>query len=241
MHTWIMAATCSLTPLLAGCNDTGVGPAEPADHTPMGGAIAASLVGVSTEPFGSYGGVAVIRTTGMFEGVTSLGAFRVPFEIVIPEDPAHSIGVVLVEPPHFAFGPIGRDGVLGRDLLFGMGFAYAAVGWGDHALNILDPSAPGLLLADELLASPGAPRSLVKDGPLRVTVVVVEPGGRIAEHEAPGPITVQPLDGWIRFTAQGATHELGPGQLLALGAGLRHSVSSEEGGAFLRTHGHPGG
>ena len=84
-------------------------------------------------------------------------------------------------------------------------------------------------------------RSLVKDGPLRVTVVIVEPGGRIAEHEAPGPITVQPLDGRIRFTAEGDTHELGPGQLLALGAGLRHSVSSDEGGAFLLTHGHPGG
>jgi quercetin dioxygenase-like cupin family protein len=82
-------------------------------------------------------------------------------------------------------------------------------------------------------------RALVQDGPLRVTLVVVEPGGRIAEHEAPGPITVQPLDGRIRFTAQGATHEIGPGQLLALGAGLRHSVSSEEGGAFLLTHAHP--
>lgn len=81
----------------------------------------------------------------------------------------------------------------------------------------------------------------MKDGPLRVTVVVVEPGGRIAEHDAPGPITVQPLDGRIRFTAGDATHEIGPGQLLALGAGLRHSVSSDEGGSFLLTHGHPGG
>jgi quercetin dioxygenase-like cupin family protein len=84
-------------------------------------------------------------------------------------------------------------------------------------------------------------RSLVKDGPLRVTVVQVEAGGRIAEHAAPGPITVQPLDGRIRFTAEDGTHDLGPGQLLALGPGIRHSVSSDEGGAFLLTHGHPGG
>jgi quercetin dioxygenase-like cupin family protein len=84
-------------------------------------------------------------------------------------------------------------------------------------------------------------RSLVKDGPLRVTVVVMEPGGRIAEHEAPGPITVQPLEGRIRFTAEGGEHDLGPGQLLALGAGIRHSVSSEEGGAFLLTHCQPEG
>lgn len=82
-------------------------------------------------------------------------------------------------------------------------------------------------------------RSLVKDGALRVTVVVLEPGGRIAEHEAPGPITVQPLAGRIRFTAEGDTHEIGSGQLLALGARLRHSVSSEEGGAFLLTHCQP--
>lgn len=82
-------------------------------------------------------------------------------------------------------------------------------------------------------------RTLVKDGPLRVTLVVVEPGGEIAEHHAPGPITVQPLDGRLAFTALGATHEIGPGQLLSLGSGIRHELSSADGCSFLLTHGQP--
>ncbi len=81
-------------------------------------------------------------------------------------------------------------------------------------------------------------RTLLKSGALRVTLVVLAAGGEIAEHEADGPITVQPVSGRIRFTAQGQDHDLGPRQLLALGAGIRHSVSSESGGAFLLTVSH---
>lgn len=83
-------------------------------------------------------------------------------------------------------------------------------------------------------------RTLVKSGPLRVTLVVVAAGGDIAEHEADGPITVQPVQGRIRFTAGGRDYDLGPGELLSLGPGVRHSVSSEAGGAFLLTVSHAG-
>ncbi len=75
-------------------------------------------------------------------------------------------------------------------------------------------------------------RTLVKSGPLRVTQVVLAPGGEIAEHQAGGPITVQPLEGGIRFTAGGTAPDLGPGQLLSAGPGIRHSVSSDEGRRF---------
>jgi len=78
-------------------------------------------------------------------------------------------------------------------------------------------------------------RTLVKDGPLRVTLIVLGPGGELREHSAPGPITVHALEGRIRFTTGGADHELVPGDLLALGAGVAHSVASEEGGGFLLT------
>jgi quercetin dioxygenase-like cupin family protein len=78
-------------------------------------------------------------------------------------------------------------------------------------------------------------RTLVKDGPLRVNMVSLGPGESLAEHHAPGPITVQVLDGRIRFTAGGSDHELLAGELLALGAETPHSVMSEEGGVFLLT------
>lgn len=78
-------------------------------------------------------------------------------------------------------------------------------------------------------------RTLLKSGPLRVTQVVMPPGGAIAEHEADGSITVQLLEGRIQFTAAGKVHDLGPGQLLSAGPGIRHSVSSKEGATFLLT------
>ena len=82
-------------------------------------------------------------------------------------------------------------------------------------------------------------RTLLKGGSLTVTLVSIAAGGAIAEHRAEGTITVQPLEGSIRFTALGAAYDLAPGQLLSAGPGVPHSVSSEEGGSFLLTVGKP--
>ena len=78
-------------------------------------------------------------------------------------------------------------------------------------------------------------RTLLKDGPLRMTLIVLEPGAEMAEHAAAGPITVQPVEGMIRFRAGADEQRLRPGQVLSAGAGVRHSVSSDDGAAFLLT------
>lgn len=78
-------------------------------------------------------------------------------------------------------------------------------------------------------------RTLIKNGPIRVTLVTLAAGAEISEHQADGPITVQPLQGQIQFSAAGAVHDLGPGQLLSLGAGVRHAVASASGASFLLT------
>lgn len=92
----------------------------------------------------------------------------------------------------------------------------------------------------DLLARHGRnARTLVKEEGLRVTVVAVAAGGEIPEHQADGPISVQVLDGSIRFTAQGDEHLLEAGTLLTLPAGVRHGVSSAGGGVFLLTVCHP--
>ncbi|HSH46200.1 MAG TPA: cupin domain-containing protein [Longimicrobiales bacterium] len=83
-------------------------------------------------------------------------------------------------------------------------------------------------------------RTLLKSGSLRVTLIVLAAGGEIAEHHAEGPITVRPLDGQIQFTIGGTTHDVGPGQMLAAGPGVPHSVASEEGASFLLTVSHSG-
>jgi len=95
--------------------------------------------------------------------------------------------------------------------------------------------------ADSILERNGHnARTLLKDGPMRVVLIVMAPGAEIPEHDAEGPVIVQPVDGRIRFTAGARDYDLEPGRLLSLGPGVRHRVSSEEGGAFLLTIAHPG-
>ncbi len=78
-------------------------------------------------------------------------------------------------------------------------------------------------------------RTLVKDGPLRITMVVLAPGGELAEHRASGPIAIRPLEGRISFIANGRTQDVGPDRLLTAGAGVPHRVHSEQGATFLLT------
>lgn len=83
-------------------------------------------------------------------------------------------------------------------------------------------------------------RTLVKDGPLRITLIVLGEGESIPEHHAEGPITVAPISGEITFHTGEGAEVLRPGDLLALGPGMRHSVESATGGAFVLTVALPG-
>ncbi|MGD9855355.1 MAG: cupin domain-containing protein [Planctomycetaceae bacterium] len=78
-------------------------------------------------------------------------------------------------------------------------------------------------------------RTLIKTTHLEVVRLVMVAGKQIAEHRAPGEITVQCLEGRITFTALGRTQELTAGQLLYLPAGEPHSVQCIEAAAFLLT------
>lgn len=78
-------------------------------------------------------------------------------------------------------------------------------------------------------------RTLVKEGPLRVTLVVLAHGGALAEHHADGPITVHLLSGRIRFHAGEDEWMLEEGDLLSLPAGVPHSVEAEDRSVFLLT------
>ena len=78
-------------------------------------------------------------------------------------------------------------------------------------------------------------RTLAKSDALRVTLVTLAPGGEIAEHHAEGPITVHCIDGAMDFTANGTVYALRAGELLSVGAGVRHTVASQAGATFLLT------
>ncbi len=78
-------------------------------------------------------------------------------------------------------------------------------------------------------------RTLVKEGPIRVTLVAVAPGGALHEHTADGPVTIQVLDGDLELDAGSRTWPADAGTLLALEAGVAHAVRSPSGCVFLLT------
>ena len=78
-------------------------------------------------------------------------------------------------------------------------------------------------------------RTLVKEGPLRVTMIALAANGTLPAHSTAGPISVQLFEGDITFTAAGREYPLAKGNLLVIAANVEHSARSSTGGAFLLT------
>ena len=94
----------------------------------------------------------------------------------------------------------------------------------------------GLLYGDEPWPQGGRhARTLIKDRDLRVVLIAMHAGARLAAHHAPGRITIQPLRGRITVGVGARRVELAPDQLLTLGPGVVHDVEAQESSAFLLT------
>jgi quercetin dioxygenase-like cupin family protein len=83
--------------------------------------------------------------------------------------------------------------------------------------------------------------TLVKTDDLRVVLVNLRAGATLAEHTAPGTITIHALRGNLTVDAEGTAHDLPAGSLISLEAGLRHAVHARTDGAFLLTIAWPAG
>jgi quercetin dioxygenase-like cupin family protein len=77
--------------------------------------------------------------------------------------------------------------------------------------------------------------TLVKTDDLEVIRLVVPAGKEIPTHKAPGPITVQCLEGRVSFTAQGETKELYAGTFTYLKTAEPHSLKGIEDSSLLVT------
>ncbi len=77
--------------------------------------------------------------------------------------------------------------------------------------------------------------TLFKTEKVEIIRLVMVAGKVLAEHKAPGEITIHCLEGKIAFTTLGQTHELTAGRLLYLTAGEPHSVQCLEDASFLLT------
>lgn len=88
---------------------------------------------------------------------------------------------------------------------------------------------------DQLASGSRSARTLIKNGPLRATLIGLAPGGAMATHMADGPITLHVLDGTVELEVEGRIWELPAGSLAALERALDHSVRAPQGGVFLLT------
>lgn len=80
-------------------------------------------------------------------------------------------------------------------------------------------------------------KTLVKVPHLHLMVTAVKAGIRIDEHRNHAPVTILGLVGNFRVAAGQQTVELGPQQVVSLGARVPHSVEAGDDCAFLLTVG----
>ena len=78
-------------------------------------------------------------------------------------------------------------------------------------------------------------KTLFKKHDLRVVLITMENAAKMKEHHADGTISVHVLKGQIRFSVHGKPHDLKSGNLLTLGASIKHEVEALEDSAFLLT------
>src|SRR4051812_45850162 len=62
-------------------------------------------------------------------------------------------------------------------------------------------------------------RTLVKDGPLRLTLIAIAAGGEMPRHSAEGPVSIQLIEGDATVAAAGSEYSLALGDVLVIAAG----------------------
>lgn len=78
-------------------------------------------------------------------------------------------------------------------------------------------------------------RTLVKEGALRLTMTVLAEGAEVSTHHAVSPMTLQVLEGRLRYRVAGEEHELAGGEFLFFGPGDAQDITALEDTALLLT------
>jgi quercetin dioxygenase-like cupin family protein len=80
-----------------------------------------------------------------------------------------------------------------------------------------------------------AGRTLAKSGRFRLVLLAVADGGVIGTHQADSPMTLQVLQGGLRYRDAGGEHELNQGDLLFFGPGQAEDIRATAETALLLT------
>jgi quercetin dioxygenase-like cupin family protein len=111
---------------------------------------------------------------------------------------------------------------------------------GDAMLLDLAEASSDVLEEARASGAGRAARTLVKDGPLRMTIVGISASGSLHEHKAGGPVSIQALTGTARVNVGDRSVDLGERQTLVLGRDITHSVTAAGEAVILLTIGMPG-
>ena len=90
-------------------------------------------------------------------------------------------------------------------------------------LSIEEESA-AILDAAEAAAAGHAGKTLVKDGPLRVTILGFKSGAALHEHHSDGPVSIHVLSGHVRITSSDRSDSLQTGRALVFDSSVSDSV-----------------
>ncbi len=93
-----------------------------------------------------------------------------------------------------------------------------------------------LIIDRELLAARGrSARTLIKEGPMRLVLMALSPGGDLPAHRTDEPVTIHVTEGSLVLRAVGKEYHLASGDVLMLAANVEHSATSATGCVFLLT------
>ncbi len=105
---------------------------------------------------------------------------------------------------------------------------------GDVLVQHLDSDA--MTIDRELVEKHGrSSRTLVKEGPLRLTIISLAASGALPPHSTDNPVSVHVLKGEVTFFALDQQYALVAGDVLILGPGVEHAARSRPGASFLLT------
>ncbi len=105
---------------------------------------------------------------------------------------------------------------------------------GEVLVQHLDQDA--LTIDAELLAQRGrSARTLVKDGPLRLTLMALAPGGNLPPHTTDDRVSIHVVNGDVTFLAIDREYALVSGDVLVFAPGVEHAARSRAGSVFLLT------
>ena len=77
--------------------------------------------------------------------------------------------------------------------------------------------------------------TVFKTNGMRIVLIALHAGAEMKTHTADGIISLQVMDGRIKFNADNRSFELNKGQMLALHKGVPHNVGAIEETIFLLT------